>query len=59
MEIEKADWAGGITLSDVTCADHLSKATHFLKFDGCIVPLCDDCLRYLKEEINAYCPDEQ
>ena len=57
MEIEPSDWKGGVTLHDVVCARHLSPATHFLSLYGAIIPLCDECLSDLKDELNRYCAE--
>ena len=51
MMIEKSDFPGSCFCDQMTCAEHCAKAEYLIRFDGCIIPMCQECLDDLYEAI--------
>ena len=51
MWIEKSDFPGGKFCDQMTCTEHCAKAEYLIRFDGCIIPMCQECLDDLYKEI--------
>ena len=51
MWIEKSEFPGGKFCDQMTCAEHCTPAEYLIRFDGCIIPMCQECLDELYEEI--------
>lgn len=51
MCIEKCDFPGGKYCDRMTCTEHCAKAEYLIRFDGCIIPMCQECLDDLYKEI--------
>lgn len=44
MWIEKSDYPGSKYCDQMTCTEHCAHAEYLIRFDGCIIPLCQECL---------------
>lgn len=51
MYIEKSEFPGDIYCDRITCAEHCTPAEYLIRFDGCVIPMCQECLDELYEEI--------
>ena len=51
MEIQETEYAGLMYCDRLYCSAHYSPATYVLRFDGCLIPMCQTCIDELYEEI--------
>ena len=62
MWIEKSDFPGCKYCDNMTCTEHCAKAEYLIMFDGCIIPMCQDCLddlyRAMYGHVSAEVRDE-
>lgn len=54
MWIEKSEFPGGKYCDQMTCAEHCTSAEYLIRFDGCIIPMCQECLDDLYMELGKY-----
>lgn len=62
MWIEKSDFPGGKFCDQLTCAEHCTKSEYLIRFNGCIIPMCQECLddlcRAMYEHVSPEVKDE-
>ena len=49
--LEETDCEGSSYIDHLGCEHHLSRANYVLRIGGVIIPLCQDCIDDLYEEI--------
>lgn len=54
MEIQETEYAGSMYCDRLYCSEHCSPATYVLMFDGCIIPMCQECLDELHGELGEH-----
>lgn len=54
MYIETSDFPGGKYCDQMTCAEHCTPAEYLIRFDGCIIPMCQECFDYLYRELSEH-----
>lgn len=54
IEVEETDCEGSSYLDHLECEQHFSRANYVLRIGGVLIPLCQDCLDELYEEILSH-----
>lgn len=58
MRISHTTFPGSVGVYDITCEEHCSPATFVLQVGGVLIPLCQDCINDLFEELKNHVMQE-
>lgn len=54
IEVEETDCEGSSYIDHLDCEQHLRWANYILRIGGVLIPLCQECLDDLNNELSKY-----